>query len=308
MLFSNIKMTPRHYKVAIAVAALAIFTSGCRSTEEYQKLSKAGTEYTTALDSLLTVAGEMRIDASSELLLRSRSFVPQTIDAYRERTKLDTERLAVLEDVREHNHLLAKYFELINELASSKAPEQIQGEVGNIADNLNKIGVKLRKSNLIKNKDALQSISGLIVSSKIRGALGEELRKRKDTIALEFNTQKELLQALSDSVSADIKTISEQQESRLVIKPFLSTAVVDKIRASTLINADGWISVRRTILTMKATADELDNASAAMNKFNEVFKDFVEGKLNQSRLNSLLSDIESFVSVVEKLKLKEPQT
>jgi hypothetical protein len=296
----------RQYRVTVAVIALTIFTSGCRSTEEYQKLSKAGTDYTSALDSLLTVAGKTRIDVSSELLLRSRAFVPQTVDDYRKRTEEDNARLEVLEDIREHNRLLAKYFELINELASSKAPEQIQGEVGSIADNLNKIGVKLRKSPFIQNKDALQSISGLIVSSKIRGALGEELRKRKDTIALEFNTQKELLQALSDSVSQDIKIISEQQESRLVIRPFLSTAVVNEVRTSTPINASEWISARRTILTMKTTADELENASVAMNKFNEVFKDFVEGKLTQSRINSLLSDIESFVSVIEKLKPKEP--
>ncbi|MBW4473956.1 MAG: hypothetical protein KME45_26820 [Stenomitos rutilans HA7619-LM2] len=293
---------PKSYRLLIVALLVTAFAGGCRSTEEYQKLSEAGTAYTNALDSLLTVAGNKRLDASSELLLKSRAFVPQTIEDYKKRTTADIERLIVLEDIRRHNQLLARYFDLINQLASSNAPETVQKEIGSTVDSLNKVGNKLRGSDFITNKAAIQGIAGLVVSGQIRGALGEELSKRKDTINLEFITQKELLLALSESLQQDIKVIKEQQESRFVIKPFVSTTTVNNARASSPIDDDGWITQRRTILTMEATAAELESASSAMSEFNEVFKDFVEGKLNQGRLNSLLSDIESFVSVVEKLK------
>ena len=53
---------------------------------------------------------------------------------------------------------------------------------------------------------------------------------------------------------------------------------------------------------MNTTVSELEYASKSAGKFRELFKDFVEGKLNRERFNNLLTNIESFIIIVEQVK------
>lgn len=280
--------------VIVIVALLATFTTGCRSSAEYQRLAKAGNTYTTAMDKLLTTAGEIRIDTTSEQLLKDDRLKNQTFESYNELSKLDIERLEILENLRKHNRLLTRYFALIDELATSNAPERAQQEIGGIVDNLNDIGTQLRGSALIPNTSVIKSVGGLVISSQIRGALREELEKRKDIIDLEFKTQQVLLEALSNSIKQDVNLTRESRELRQAIRPLVEEQPIS--------DADNWIAERRAILTMNTTVSELEDASKSAGKFRDLFKDFVEGKLNRQRFNTLLTDIESFVTIVEQLK------
>ncbi|GAB1538111.1 hypothetical protein NUACC21_07690 [Scytonema sp. NUACC21] len=287
-------MMKKTRSVIVIAAILAVFTSGCRSNEEYQRLAKAGNSYTRAMDSLLTTAGQIKIDSTSEQLLKDDRLENQTLDKYEELSKLDIQRLEILENLRNHNRLLTRYFTLLDELATSNAPQKAQQEIGGIVDNLNKIGTQIRSSPLISNKSALQSVGGFIVNSQIRGVLREELEKRKDTIDLELKTQQVLLETLSHSIEQDMKLIVESQKLRLVIRPLGEENPIP--------DPDDWIASRRKILTMNTTVSELEEASKSAGKFRDLFKDFVEGKLNRQRLNTLLNDIESFITIVEKFK------
>lgn len=287
-------MTKKVNPAIVIAAVLAILTNGCRSTEEYQRLAKAGKTYTTAMDSLLTTAGQIRIDANSEQLLKDDAGQNQSIDDYNELSILDVRRLEILENLREHNRLLARYFNLLDELATSDAPEKAQKEIEGVVGNLNKIGTELRGSNIIANTGIIPSVTGLIVSSQIRGALREELDKRKDIIDLEFKTQQILLDELSKSIQQDVNLTIQSRELRLIIRPLVAEAPIA--------NADAWVANRRMILTMNTTVSQLEDASTATGEFGEVFRDFVEGKLNRERLNTLLTDIESFLTVIEQLK------
>jgi hypothetical protein len=53
---------------------------------------------------------------------------------------------------------------------------------------------------------------------------------------------------------------------------------------------------------MQKNVSQLASASMAMNNFREVFKAFVEGRTESDRINTLLTDIESFVAIVTTLK------
>ena len=173
-------MVKKVNRVFIITAVFVTFLGGCRSTAEYQKLAKAGSEYTTDLDSLLTEAGNIKIDETSEHILSDQRISNSiTFSQYTELSRPDIERLKILEELREHNKLLARYFSLLNEVATSNAPQDAQKEIGDVADNLNKLGEKLCSGNLV-NKTILQPAASLIISSQIRGALRQELQKRKD--------------------------------------------------------------------------------------------------------------------------------
>lgn len=286
-------------QVIVMVAILSTFSSGCRSTDEYKKLAEAGTNYYKALNQLLDLAVETRINASSEELLAQDRAMNQLLDRYKQFSDSDADRINLVERLKKHNTLLSKYFELLQELAQSDAPDRAQTAIGGVIDNLNTIGQILRQSDLVKNKEGFQGITKLIVTSKIRGALREELEKRNQTIMLELKTQQELLNMLGAQIEAELKTIKDKQEQRLVIEPF--------IEPTPLANEDVWIATRRNLLTQKLTAAELKTASEAIGEFQNVFQDFVQGRSNSGRINAFLTDIENFLFVIEKFKSKEKE-
>lgn len=227
-------------RIIFSVIISAAFLGGCRSTEEYQRLSRAGTLYVQSLDTLLKYAGDIKIDTTSEQLLQDDRILNRNQDYYKERTNADIERLKILEDLRRHNRLLARYFVLLDELASSDAPERAQQEIGGIVGNINKIGNKLRKSNLIEDRETsiIGAIGKLIISSQIEGALREELEARAETINKELETQEVLLDVLGDSINNELKITAESIQTRLIIRPY--------IQEEPIVKEDDWITTRKS--------------------------------------------------------------
>jgi hypothetical protein len=84
------------------------------------------------------------------------------------------------------------------------------------------------------------------------------------------------------------------REQRLVIDPLISPTSIAK--------PDDWITSRRSVLTMKLTAEQLKTASENVKKLREAFEDLASGKLTLDRVNSLLTDFDALLSVAEKLK------
>ncbi|WP_375468127.1 hypothetical protein [uncultured Nostoc sp.] len=289
--------TKIHFPVIIAVVMLTTFLGGCRSTDEYKKLAQAGTSYSNALNQLLDLAVETRINESSEELLLQDRDINRTADDYIKFSESDANRIELVNRLKKHNRLLSKYFQLLQDLAGSNAPERTETAIGGVIDNLNTIGQTLRTSNLIENKEVFQGIGKLIVSSQIRGALKKELEKRNQTIMLELKTQQELLNALSTQIKGELKRIQEKEELKLVIEPLIKPALIA--------DEDGWITTRRNLLTQEITAAQLETASQALEDFQNIFQDFVEGRSSSGQINALLTDIENLLSVIEKLKTKE---
>lgn len=276
---------------------LTTFLGGCRSTDEYKKLAQAGTSYSNALNQLLDLAVETRINESSEELLLQDRDINRTADDYIKFSESDANRIELVNRLKKHNRLLSKYFQLLQDLAGSNAPERTETAIGGVIDNLNTIGQTLRTSNLIENKEVFQGIGKLIVSSQIRGALKEELEKRNQTIMLELKTQQELLNAISTQIKGELKRIQDKEELKLVIEPLIKPALIA--------DEDGWITTRRNLLTQEITAAQLETASQALEDFQNIFQDFVEGRSSSGQINALLTDIENLLSVIEKLKTKE---
>jgi len=289
--------TKIYFPVIVAVAMMTTFLGGCRSTDEYKKLAQAGTNYSNALNQLLDIAVETRINESSEELLLQDRTINRTFDNYKKFSDSDSNLINLVNLLKKHNSLLSKYFQMLQDLAGSNAPERTQTAIGGVINNLNTVGQTLRTSNLIENKEVFQGIGKLIVSSQIRGALKEELEKRNQTIMLELKTQQELLNILSTQIKSELKGIQDRQELRLVIEPLL--------KPTAIASEDVWITTRRELLTQELTAAELETASQALGDFQSIFQDFVEGRSSSARIDSLLTDIENLLSVIEKLKTKE---
>lgn len=291
-------MLKKFHKVVALVAIFSTLTSGCRSAQEYERLAKAGSTYVMAVDKLLEVEGNIRIDRTSEELLdldRCNDLNPcnfVTRKTYSRLSGNDVDRLNLLEGIRKHNQLLSRYFFLLNQLASSKAPEQVQAAIDNIATNLAEVSNQIKPE--VGNQKFAGRVTRLVVSGKIRGALRDELEDRKDTIQAELILQQQLLDLLANHLEENLKAIREYREERLVIKPLIDNQAIT--------NANAWIATRRELLKMEATAKELRDASDAADEFRSVFEEFVSGKLTASRINTFLSDIKELVEVTEEFK------
>lgn len=286
-------MTKHVYLTVAILVVLVTLSIGCASTKEYARFAQSGTVYVAVIDRLLVTAGNIGIDATSERLLQDDALINQTLESYRKLSCIDEERLAIISRLRDHARLLAHYFSLLNEIATSDSPERAQQTIGGIVDSVNKIGNQLRGSELVPNKKVFTSVTKLAIGFRIRGLLREELDKRKDVIQIELRTQEELLQKLSEAIQHDLTIIKQAREKRLVIDPLVGTVPVAK--------PDEWIAHRRMILTSHVRVEKLATASNAARELRQVFEDIVTGKFDLERLNALLIDLESILEIAKAL-------
>lgn len=283
-------------KVLVLMAVLAALTSGCRYSKEYQKLTEAGNKYTTAVDELLVLAGDIQVESSSERMLQDDKIVNQTPVQYQNISRQDREILQTINDIRLHNQLLQKYFNKLEELATSDTPLEAEREITNISNNINSVSFKIRKSRLFSSpsQGVLQNITNLAVHSRIKGAIRKELKKRNHIILQELTLQREMLQEIGAFMKHRIELIKRAREKRFVIRPLVAEKPIE--------NEDEWINERNKIFLIDKQIAELRNASDALNEFKDIFQASVEGKIKSQRLNNSLKNIDSFLALLENTK------
>ncbi|MEH2215394.1 hypothetical protein [Nostoc sp.] len=268
------------------------------SLREYKKFANAGQEYAIALDTLLVTSGNYAVDADSEKLLRNRleDTVKDREEMYVDMTKKDKQWLILIGQMRQHTDLLKRYFIALENLATSDAPTQAQEVTEDIFTQLNNVSANIQGNPLVSEEtgSALSEIPKIILSNKIKGALRKELEQRKETIYRELAIQESVLELLTIQLQSSLKTIQDNQENRLLFKPYTA--------ADSISDPDEWIEKRRDILTITLSIEALNNASESAKDFKEAFKLLLEDKFTIARANELLSDINSLVHVAEEIK------
>ena len=278
-------------KTVTLFAVIATLTTGCHSKEEYKKLAEAGNTYANALDQLLTTASNIKIKATSEKLLNSRRMAVLTAEQYKLISDTDEKRLQIINDLIKHNQLLHAYFEKLESLVNSNAPQQTKIEIDGIATNLNSIGQRLQASNLVPQTSLISTAAGFVVDSQITGVLREEIQKRHPLILKELTLQEKLLDALGDDVQHDINMIKSLQEYRLVIQPLTKTEPIS--------NEDEWIEIRQQILTMQRKSADFKNASNALGNFKTIYQAYLSGNGNKNDLNRFAKQINTLLASVQ---------
>ncbi|MEH2045585.1 hypothetical protein [Nostoc sp.] len=268
------------------------------SLREYKKFANAGQEYAIALDTLLVASGNYAVDANSESLLRhgAEETVKDREEMYFKTTKQDKEWLILIGRMRQHTDLLKRYFIALENLATSDAPIQAQEVTEDIFTQLNNVSTNIQGNSLVSGTSgsALSEIPKIILSNKIKGALRKELEQRKETIYRELAIQELVLKFLTIELTKDLKSIQNNQEDRLLFRPYTA--------ADPISDPDAWIERRRNILTMTLSIEALNDASESAKDFQEAFKLLLEDKFTIARANELLSEINSLVNLAEEIK------
>jgi hypothetical protein len=273
--------------LSAVVIALSIFTAGCDQAKQYAGFAQLGSMYAAAIDKLLVAAGTIKIDSTSEKLLADKKLATPTLEAYREVTAVDEDRLKVIGKLRTHVQLMARYFSALNDLATSTAPDAASTAAAGAVQSLGQLGLKPAAGNVVA------PIAKIVVSSIIRGALRNELETRQVTIRTELTIQEKLIEEVAGIVQHDVGEMRQKLENREVIAPLTAAGPIS--------NPDQWVANRRTVLNLATAPDELQNASAAVKKLREAFEDLIAGKLTLDRVNSLLTDFSAILSVGETL-------
>jgi len=275
--------------IIILFAALGL--TDCASTRQYSRFAHVGSIYTAVLDRVLVVAGKVEIDANSERLLQDDALSNRSLADYRAVSKVDVDNLKTISVLRAHGRLLGRYFSLLNDLATSDAPDRTKAAIDGTVVNLNQLGATLRGSELMANAEAPGTAAKLVVAFGIHVVLREELGRRKETIEEELKTQEVLLPALAKAIETDVRMVNDLREERWVIEPLIAKAPIS--------NPDEWVTRRRTVLTAEGTVGELRSAAGAARELRESFEDLVRGTLTLDRLNDVLTDLEATLALIE---------
>lgn len=277
----------------ISIASLLL--SGCATPQrsEYATLAQAGSGYAAAVDKLLVAAGEAQVDSSSWTLVSARELTGVVSkEKYRERAKEDAERLITIKRLREHAGLLADYFGELESLATSDAPEETKKSVEGVVKSIDVLSSELQTSspNVF---EALPPLAKIVVDTKIRRALRNELEKRKNVIRKELQFQKVLLEILGDQISRALRETKDIKEQEIILKPLL-------YGDSPLAKPETWVAKRREVMYLPLRVEEVKSASKIAEKMNEVFEDLLSGKVDSvDRINALITDIESLLAVAD---------
>jgi hypothetical protein len=234
---------------------------------------------------------------NSEILLSSDlQELNEDTTNYRKITEKDDKWLVLIGRMRQHSDLLKRYFLALENLANSDAPEQAKQATERIFTQLNGVGTSIQGSPLVSEKvgSALSTIPQIILSQKIKGALREELERRKEAIYRELILQDLVLKLLTTQLQNNLLIIRDSKDNRTTLPPYVSPVPIS--------NPDTWIEKRRNIRTMTLSIEALNNANQASEEFKEAFELLLEDKFTIAHANALLSDIESLLKIAEDLK------
>ncbi|MDY6896754.1 MAG: hypothetical protein SWZ49_01560 [Cyanobacteriota bacterium] len=280
-------------KTFVLVAVVATLSTGCKYSKQYQKITETGNQYTTAIDELLDKASELQIDSTSEKLLQNDKSSNVDVDFYNNYKNNDKEILEIISGIREHNNLLREYFYTLKQLAYSETPTEVQQEITGIATNLQTIGSQLQKNPSLPRPIVVGEIGKLVVHSKINRVLKKELQERHPIIIKQLKIQREMLAILGEIMKTRVESIKNSREQRLVINPILEE---NPIPSNSIAQ---WMNFRKEILLMDKQVKEIEEASGALNDFQNIYKASVEGKINSQSLNNSLEDIDRFLALLQ---------
>ena len=288
--------------VAVTLLIASVGLAGCTTTariNQFKNFSTVGVAYTNALDPLLNSAGEAAIDANS-LILEEAFPASQDKDAIARAQELEThnkllrDRLAILNDIKLHAHLLRTYFQVLGSLAESDAPEGIGTGATEVVKQLGCISPKIKEAKIGKASvaDFIGPAVKIAVKNFQRAALDRELSTRSPFIERELELQSAALQAITRTMREDLRVQLNQRMFKEIFAPYTKDASLPK----------DWTQKRKVNLTSELAVAAADAAANAAKDLKTAFISLVEGGFTAADLPAIINDINAIFDLVELAK------
>lgn len=299
----------------------------CANRSQYGSFAEAGIAYTRASDAVLDASTELKLSATSDLMLDDRkealynldrsyaeitndknlneeqkekhkkdaldNFTTKSTADYNQKKQDDQKRVQIMAEIKTHNALLRDYFTKLVELSSDNPVEGITNELKAAGESLEKVTKELKVS-AVSLGSPVESIGNFVVDAAIRTTLRKELVARGNTIRHSLFLQEQLLQSLAKSMKNDTLTVSETFEKNSVLTPF--------IEARPIKNEVQWKKDRATVIRLEFASEELLKASKSTEKLRKSFEDVMTNKFNLAALDTLVTDAEVIYKISEEIR------
>lgn len=284
-------------RLIVMVALMAIWTLGCATTKEYADFATTGVAYTKTLDAFLEKSDNTAIDASSEYLLVTRKrtlaegqgslnepLTQQLRDRLTKWNDLNKKRHIQFQQLREQLGVMTLYFTRLNDLATSKAPEQIQQSMGGIVTKLNGLGITLMGAPGFQ--DIFGQVTTWAVNIAIRGMLRQELEEHQKDILTALTIQEQMLGRFGKELQENLEEIRKNRADRMASQYTASAPIPDP---------DAWVANRAALITWPDSAAGLQKAGESAKKVRQAFESLIKGELTWDGINDILVELDALL-------------
>ena len=279
----------RFHFIPLVVPLLAL--TGCGSTatiDRFQTFASYGTNYTKAVDGLLSDTAGLLIDANSRKLLESRDLAPVSEADFRKQDDDMRRQVKDLKLLQRQVDLLGKYFCALASLAGSDASDQISEQLGDIGSSLASLAKTLGSTDkLATDASAVSAIAKdvgkLVVQGVQAGALRDELEARGQTIADVLRQQADLLKALAEEAGRAQGFLDRRDYDQKVVDPFLAS---DPLPST-------WMQDRQDGLTKSPIPDSLQAAVQAASSLRIAWVSLLANELDPDELEAVAQSLAS---------------
>lgn len=272
--------------------------TGCATTQvdRYSQFASAGQGYTQAMDTLLTNASELLINADSYQLEAARAQGPVTAGLLREHDEKLRKPLRDIRLVQAQTNTLGAYFQaLVNAVNSAEgAPAQFTQHLDNLAGSVNGLVQAVGSTGLFqpevaaveKSSAAVQTIADDVGTLVVKGVedrrLKKELESQKAVIAQALLQQQRAMTSISvlmDQAQAVIDAVTYQQN---VEQPFVSSGPLPTT----------WMSTRVQDLTSLGLPAAVQSARSAAATLYLAWAQLLSSSFGDKESQALNADVE----------------
>jgi predicted small secreted protein len=277
----------------------ALLISGCatQSIQQGKDLSSSGIAYTEAVNNLLNVTIDRVIDFDSEELIKTRrGSNPEKM--IRDKNKLMLELLSEIERFRAQTRLLKTYFLNLQALADSPVKDDAGSAVQALSDSISQFNKTIdgkdgKESLNAEQKKQIGALGGLAANSIHAAKIKRALERDAEIIGIYLIHQEKQLKTIAGILQDRFEAVNEEFLEEKVIAPYVDKT--KKLKAS-------WASDRKKWFKTKFINQQLNTAQVAVRQLRGVWADILQGRTDLNSLSVLISDVNEFVTTIEKLK------
>ena len=272
---------------------------GCATqrSEQFETFSKVGMGYADAIVVLTEEAGNVAIDADSQVLIMTKdgfSSAEARKKAYMDHTKALEELLDELRAFHKHTQLLKKYFHSLDKLATSDVASGVSDNTGKLIDGLQAISPSLKEATIGGDpiKTFMTEAVELSISAFQHKALERELQTNAKTIERELELQHAFLSALAIELEADFNVIIKAKTFHEVANPYIAGGKLPR----------NWLKNRRDLLSSVVMMGSVDNAKEAAKELKNTFVALVGNTIEPEDFDVLFEDVNAMLDLIELIR------
>lgn len=288
----------RRSALAAGLVAVVLTSANCaaRRVNQFRDFAEAGRVYSEAMNELTEEAGNAAIEADSAVLLASRGGFSETerIEKLEEHDEALGKLLEVLGDLRRHTMLLRRYFVTLGQLAGDDVPSGIAERASALVGDIQKLGPQLANARVggAEVSSLVGPAASFVVGTFQAKALEAHLKAHTAVLERELEIQGAVVQALAESVKADLDVVLTQAETDGVARPYVSSGEIPT----------DWAERRRLSINAGISLDSVERAVSASEELKRLFLALVEGKATEASASELLADINAVLDLIEKVR------